>query len=149
MVSQHLDPCHYFFLGIIYFANAVSEWSYFEILLVCFYLLLLSAPFPTTVLVTTLQVCTYHCSHRLDYCDLEFDLTICNVCSKHIIIHLNPVFCSEFWWLIISVVQQIYDLFQPDHQLRLQLFGATCLKLSWEHLLLTFNEYWILNILTA
>ena len=35
-------------------------------------------------------------------------MTICIVCNKCIITHLKVVW-SEFWWLTISIIQQIYD----------------------------------------
>lgn len=41
---------------------------------------------------------------------LESDLSIYFAFSNHIIIHLNPIFYLEFWWLIICVAHQMYDL---------------------------------------
>ena len=37
-------------------------------------------------------------------------MTICVVCPTRINIHFNPVFCCEFRWLIVSAIQQIFDL---------------------------------------
>ena len=65
-------------------------------------------PCPTTAIVPLLHVHARHCSQTCLHHGLEFTLTICNICSTHIILHLNSAFCcSEFRWMIISVVQQI------------------------------------------
>ena len=46
----------------------------------------------------------------LQHYGLEFDLTICVVCSMCIIILFSLVFCSEFRWLNISIIQKIFDI---------------------------------------
>ena len=70
-----------------------------------------STPCPTAVLVPFTSIYLSLQSQTLNFSTMVLNLIwLFVVCYTCIIIHSNPIFCSEFWWWIISVAQQIYDL---------------------------------------
>ena len=122
---------YFIYVSIIYFTYAVSEWWQFLSVTSLFFLSVsleaVSAPAPVIVTVPKYVRITVIKKSWLQLCSFDLILIVCVVYYTCIIIHSNPVSCSEFWWLIISVVEQICDFVI----LLLDMFMILMIKVHW------------------
>lgn len=106
---KHLDPLHYLpgcYLFLMQSVNGTVFKYHLFVFSICYYCSSVctlsnncyNSLYKYVRVTSVTKNCTQH--HGI-----KFDLTICIVYSRLIIIHVNPVICSEFLWLVISVIQ--------------------------------------------
>ena len=101
---------------LIYFADAVRKWCTIFECYIFFASAFLSAAFTPVPVVAIVHLLDKYVHVTIvtetwsqHFCH-ELDMTICVIFPKRFIIPANRSFCPKFGWLVISVVQQIYDL---------------------------------------
>ena len=111
------------YLIVIHFADVVSEWyKILECYLLVYFVLIpycciwfCSNNFQSSLFkCVCITVVTNTWNHHRS---LELNFTTCVLFFVRLIIHLNPVFWFEFWWFIVSILQQIYDIFDTPFSL--------------------------------
>ena len=102
------------FISLMQSTNGAKFLNVSSLFLLSAFLTFACASFPVIVKVLFSSVFASLHSQMLEFSIVVLKLiilvlTICVACSMGIMIYLNPVIFSEFWWLTFCFVEQIYD----------------------------------------